>query len=180
MKIKEKIEGWLTSIGTSVREYAWISPKDIPFSADVRADCERNFCGRYGKCWTCPPGCGDWESLRDMFRGYENAFVFTTCSPLEDSFDIEGMAEGRRLHADADDALAELLKGDDFRLAGAGSCNICKKCTYPDSPCRFPDRARSSMEACGMDVVTLSKIAGINYINGQNTVTYFSAVFFNE
>ena len=63
-------------------------------------------------------------------------------------------------------------------LAGAGSCTLCgDSCTYPKSPCRYPKRARRSMEACGMDVAALAKDCGINYINGENTVTYFSVLF---
>ena len=30
------------------------------------------------------------------------------------------------------------------------------------------------MEACGIDVVSLSRTAGIRYNNGPDTVTYFS------
>lgn len=179
MAVREIIEAWLSENNCPVHEYAWVNPKDIPFTAEVRADCALNYCGRYGKCWTCPPGCGDWEVLRDKFQAYAHAFIYTTCTPLEDSYDIEGMEEGRKLHDEADKVLIARLGEEEYRLTGAGSCGICAKCTYPDAPCRFPDKARSSMEACGMDVVNLSKIAGIHYINGANTVTYFSAVFFN-
>lgn len=63
-------------------------------------------------------------------------------------------------------------------LAGAGGCSLCgDACTYPDAPCRHPDRARRSMEACGMEVTTLAKDCGIHYMNGENTVTYFSILF---
>ncbi|MBR2616748.1 MAG: hypothetical protein IKC56_00735 [Clostridia bacterium] len=55
---------------------------------------------------------------------------------------------------------------------------MCKTCTYPTAPCRFPDRARTSMEACGINVVELAKEVGINYVNGQNTVTYFSLILY--
>lgn len=180
MNIRSVIEAWLCEEDCPVHEYAWVAPKDIPFGGDVREQCKMNYCGRYGKCWMCPPGCGDWQELRDGLRKYENAFVFTTCTPLEDSYDVEGMAEGGKLHAAADEELLRRIGGGGvtYTLTGAGSCTICEKCTYPDAPCRFPDKARRSMEACGMNVVALSKLAGIHYINGQNTVTYFSALFF--
>lgn len=161
-----------------IHQYAFIFPKDIPFTKEVRAACEANLCGRYGKSWTCPPGAGEWEALRDHYRSYENAFVYTTKHVLEDSFDIEGMDEGRLQHRRVDEAILRLLSGETepYEILGAGSCSICPKCTYPDAPCRFPKKAIRSMEACGMDVVALSRSCGINYTNGQNTVTYFSII----
>ena len=44
--------------------------------------------------------------------------------------------------------------------------------------CRFPDRAMSSLEAYGVNVSELAVQCGMRYINGENTVTYFGAVFF--
>lgn len=164
---------------TPIWEHTFLAPKDITFSADVRAACEVNYCGRYGKCWTCPPGAGDWQVLRDHYRTYEHAFVFTTCHRLEDSFDFEGMDEARCLHDKLDEALLSYIAdlSAPHELAGAGSCSLCKECTYPHAPCRQPQRARRSMEACGMDVVTLARDTGIHYINGADTVTYFSVLF---
>jgi hypothetical protein len=45
-------------------------------------------------------------------------------------------------------------------------------------PCRFPEKAISSVEACGIDVMSLSKSAGVRYNNGKNTVTYIGAVLY--
>lgn len=167
-----------SSLPYPIWESAFLSPSEIPFSEEVRKACEANYCGRYGKCWTCPPGAGDWQKLRDMFRSYEHAFVYTTKHELEDSFDVEGMDEGRKRHEELDEAILARIESDETHLlAGAGSCSICAKCTYPDAPCRFPEKARRSMEACGMDVVHLAAKCGIHYINGTDTVTYFSVLF---
>ena len=63
---------------------------------------------------------------------------------------------------------------------GAGGCNICKKCTYPDEPCRFPDKAFTSMEAYGLFVAAECKKAGLEYNYGPNTLTYSSCILFND
>lgn len=55
-------------------------------------------------------GVGDWRELKELYSGYQNAFVYTTKHDLEDSFDWEGMQEGGRQHALVDDALLEELK----------------------------------------------------------------------
>ena len=57
-------------------------------------------------------------------------------------------------------------------------CRNCQTCTYPDAPCRFPDRMCPSVESYGIFVNEEAAEAGIHYINGANTVTYFGNVFF--
>ena len=116
-----------------IHESAFLIPSTIPFSAEVRKACEANLCGMYGKCWTCPPGVGLWEELREHYYSYAHAFVFTTVHPLEDSYDIEGMTEGRKQHTDAERAIEKLLftEAEPFAICGAEGCSLCEKCTYP-------------------------------------------------
>ncbi|MHC6180562.1 DUF2284 domain-containing protein [Clostridium sp. JNZ X4-2] len=57
----------------------------------------------------------------------------------------------------------------------------CERCTYLDGEdCRCPDRALSSVEAYGIDVISLEKDVGISYYNGPNTVSYVGLILFNE
>lgn len=163
-----------------IHESVWVSPRELPFSADVRGMCEVNRCGKYDTSWSCPPGCGDWETLRDEFYACKTAFVFTTCHTLEDSFDIEGMQEAAQSHRRLDDALGEALVRTDLHYIhlGMGACDICKACTYPSAPCRHPERMRRPPEACGIDICRMSKAIGIRYMNGADTVTYFSVLLF--
>ena len=61
---------------------------------------------------------------------------------------------------------------------GAGGCHVCERCAkMDDQPCRFPEKAVSSLETYGVNVSELAKSAGMKYINGQDTVTYFAAMF---
>ena len=57
-------------------------------------------------------------------------------------------------------------------------CGICEKCTYPDAPCRFPDRAFPSMEACGLVVNDVCKASGIPYNYGPRTMTFTGCVLY--
>ena len=62
---------------------------------------------------------------------------------------------------------------------GAGGCGICRACARrEDLPCRHPELAVASLEGYGVNVSALAASAGMKYVNGQNTVTYFGAVFF--
>ena len=179
---REKIEAILRddSLPFAVHELAWLSPCDVPFDARVRDMCASNRCGLYNKTWTCPPGVGEWEQLRDECHAHAHALIFTTKHVLEDDFDFEGIGQSGVLHKQLDRAIDQALKahGIPHQLYSAGGCSICKTCTYPDAPCRFPDRVHRSMEACGIDVGTLSRACGLKYNNGPQTVTYFSMILF--
>nr|WP_282433549.1 DUF2284 domain-containing protein [Desulfosporosinus metallidurans] len=61
-----------------------------------------------------------------------------------------------------------------------GPCTFCSRCTFLDNePCRFPEKALSSVEASGIDVMALEKSSGIPYYNGKNTVSYVGLILFN-
>jgi len=44
---------------------------------------------------------------------------------------------------------------------GAGPCYFCTKCPVEDGECRYPDRARPAMEACGIDVFSTVRKFGL-------------------
>ncbi len=159
-------------------QYKLISPVDIPFSQAVVDMCRANRCGKYGTCWTCPPGVGELSVLERKIKNYDMACVFTCRYDLEDSFDFEGMMQGQKNTKTVLQGITDNLRADgiDFTALGCEGCDLCEKCTYPDATCRFPEKAMPSVEACGINVVELSKKIGLNYNNGTDTVTYFCII----
>lgn len=153
----------------------------VELDAGFRDLCASNACGAYGKCWMCPPDIGDIDTLMKTIRTFDYVLVYQTIGALEDSYDIEGMTEAAKKHSALSQRLDKLFTEDSFvRMLhlGAGGCHVCPVCARVDNhPCRFPDRARSSLEAYGVNVSKLAEASGMKYINGQNTVTYFGAVF---
>ena len=147
-----------------------------------RGMCEANRCGVYGKCWMCPPDVGDIDELMKSVRDYRFALVYQTISDLEDSYDFEGMIAAKKRSYPLAQALRRLFDGNGFSRVlhlGAGGCGVCEKCAKrTDEPCRFPDLAMPSLEAYGINVSKLAESAGMKYVNGANTVTYFGAVLF--
>lgn len=146
-----------------------------------RAICEGNACGGYGNSWTCPPFCGGIDELMEKVRSFKQVLWYQTVSEIEDSFDIEGMTEASRRHAWLSQKLRErlrpMIQGESLCLS-AGGCRLCERCAkLDDEPCRMPDKAMTSLEACGVDVYNTTKKTDLKYINGQNTVTFFGAVF---
>lgn len=164
---------------------AFIIPQDsIVLSREFADICRSNSCGNYGKCWMCPPDVGPVDALMARVRSYRRGLLYQTISPLEDSFDIEGMTAAARRHARVSQriqaAVEPLLDGGSYHLS-CGGCNLCERCARRDDlPCRFPGRALPPMEGAGIDVYNTVKDTPLKYINGQDTVTYFGLVLFDE
>ncbi len=173
-----KIEDYLRPY--DIFQTAVLSTKEIPVSEAVVAACRENKCGQYGTCWTCPPGVGTLDELKKKITEFENAVLFTCKYSLEDCFDFEGMQRAAKEARTVLFSIADRLRADGirFRAMGCGSCDICEKCTYPDAPCRFSEKALISMEASGINVVELAKKCGLQYNNGNDTVTYFSIILY--
>lgn len=168
----------LDLLGEEIWQYAVVASSDFQIEEGVREACKQNYCGSYGKSWSCPPGAGELSDIAKEFASYEKGFVFTTKADLEDSFDYEGMTAASVRHRDLTRSLVPLCNENGWLLLGPGGCDICEKCTYPDAPCRFPEKRIRSLEGSGVNVMALSRAAGINYINGSDTVTYFTAILY--
>ncbi|NLA53657.1 MAG: DUF2284 domain-containing protein [Clostridiales bacterium] len=146
--------------------------------------CKSNTCGNYGKCYMCPPDAGDIHEMMETLRTYQLAAMYQTIHSLEDSFDYEGMMEASSRHVQVsqclEDKLRELKPGPYLHLS-VGGCNVCEVCAKRENlPCPYPDRAMPSLEVYGVDVYQTAQNAGLKYVNGQNTVTYFGLVLIKE
>lgn len=163
---------------------AVIPAADLVTDVRFRDMCAANSCGVYGKCYMCPPDVGAIDELIRSLSQYTHVLVYQRVSTLEDSFDFEGMQQARRsqhrLAQALRDALDALPLTDALHLS-VGGCGICAVCAKQTGEvCRFPDRAMASLEAYGIHVSEMARAAGMKYINGENTVTYFGAVLFNK
>lgn len=169
-----------TALSGGAFKTAVIDASDVELDASFRELCEMNSCGFYGGCWMCPPDCGEISGLMESLKTYSKVFVYQTVSGIEDSFDIEGMSEAAKIHNRVTLSIREKTKDIPGLLhLGKGGCCVCERCSKADNlPCRYPDKAVSSLEAYGINVLKLAPVCGMKYINGQNTVTYFGAVFF--
>lgn len=156
-----------------------VNIKDVKFDRAFREMCAANLCGNYGRCWTCPPDVGDIDEMIAYAQTFDKILVYQTISELEDSYDFEGMMDAAKEHGKVTARIAELpIPG---RLCvGAGGCSICEVCAKKtNEPCRYPDKALASLETYGINVSELARAAGMKYINGQDTVTYFGGVMFH-
>ncbi len=64
----------------------------------------------------------------------------------------------------------------DALVLSAGTCTICPECTYPENPCRYPDKQMVSVEAAGIVVTELCQLAGLPYYYGSDKIAYIGCV----
>ncbi len=152
----------------------------LRYYPEVRKICEQNTCRNYGKTWACPPAVGTLEACRCRVERYHSMLLFSGKYDLEDSFDFEGMQAGFYAFKQNVDVLGTEMEQrlTDYLLLSNEGCGRCETCTYPSAPCRFPSRLHHSIEGYGFVVSELATCAGIRYINGPDTVTYFGALLF--
>ena len=164
-------------------EYKPFDVRLMRIDQEVRNLCEQNKCGYYGKNHMCPPEIKGIEEWKQEILSFKNAVIVTKFYPTKSSFDMKGMFEGASdfgktlssVKQDIEEHFPEKRK----MVLGAGPCLLCEKCTLNDNkPCRFPDKAFPAIEACGVDVMSLSKSAGVKYNNGKNTVTYLGVILY--
>ena len=154
----------------------------LELKQEVRDMCAANTCGQYGKRWSCPPGCGTVEQCRERVRGYSRGILVQTCGDVEDSMDFEAMVEIEGEHKAHFNEMYDALResGAQVLAIGAGCCTVCAQCSYPDSPCRFPDKMVTSMEAYGMLVLEICKANGLQYYYGPEKMAYTSCFLLKD
>lgn len=167
----------LRALGIS--SWGVIDTDTIVFSEEVHGLCAANRCGNYAKTWACPPAVGTLDECRARVFAYRKALVFSGVYELEDSFDLDGMREGHRSFRKACMALPAMLSKP-YLLLGNEGCGLCETCTYPDAPCRFPDRMIAPVEGYGILVYALAKQANLSYRPRPNTVAYFGMICFDQ
>lgn len=156
-----------------------LNPGVLTPREDVRAMCAADKCGAYGKNWTCPPHCGTLAECAERMRRYSRGILVQTVGKLDKDIDTRGFRRTEQQHLETFRQFCEAVRQEhpDALCLGTGGCRICGKCAWPD-PCRFPERAVSSMEACGLFVTEVCRGCGADYHHGPRTVTYTACVLF--
>ena len=145
---------------------------------EVRDMCSADRCRSYGKSWSCPPACGSIEYAARQISLYRRVLIVQTTGELEDEFDLQAIAaiEARHKKAFLNLARQARLLFPGCLPLSSGACSLCRKCTYPDRPCRFPSKRLSSMEAYGLLVSDVCQKSGLPYYYGPKTITFTACI----
>ena len=146
--------------------------------AEVRDMCSADKCRSYGKSWSCPPACGSIEYAAQRISQYRRGLIVQSTGELEDEFDLQVIAaiEARHKKAFLNLARQARLLFPGCLPLSSGTCSLCRKCTYPDRPCRFPGKRLSSMEAYGLLVSEVCTKNGLSYYYGPKTITFTACI----
>ncbi len=164
-----------------INESAIVDVSSIVFNEKFREYCRADVCGRFGKTWNCPPAVGEFEKCKNHALSFDKAFVFTHTGEISDFSDMTAM---NRLRDETMEMLSDISaklreKEIRFQPLGCGSCNDCEKCTYPDAPCRYPEKAVPPVESYGIDVKTLADANGMTYYADSGIVTFFCIILYD-
>lgn len=161
---------------------ALLTTDAVIVNEEFRKICQDNGCGAYNRCYMCPPDIGPIHQLMEKVKSYSDAVLYQSISQIEDPFDFEGMMAAGHSHTMLSQAVQQQIRKHlpaDFLHLSSGGCHLCQRCGKPDGlPCRHPDSALPGMEGYGIDVYQTASATHLQYINGQNTVTYFGIVLF--
>lgn len=116
----------------------------------VRMKCKFG-CPNYGKSYSCPPQTPTPEETGRVIESYNRAILFH----MEAAAGPERRDKTRQFFTLVVDMEKELFLAGCYGAFAllAGPCSLCKECSIvKDLPCVFPEQARPSMEACGIDV----------------------------
>ena len=155
----------------------------LEFMQEIRDMCNAEQCRSYNTSWSCPPACASLEEMRELVKSFTDGIIVQTVGDLEDSLDWDGIMETGARHKENFGKMREILSAKHPPLSadqpsllamGAGECKLCEKCTYPDNPCRFPDKIEVSMEASGLFVSKVCKDNNLDYNYGSEKIAFTS------
>ena len=127
------------AIGLGCTKAKVILTKTISMAHWMKLQCQYG-CSHYGSLLTCPPFAPDTEEMSEVLSDYEKALLINA-SPETNVREIVVQLES-------------LLKEKGFSKAfalAATPCDLCDPCTI-STCCQYPEKARPTLQACGIDV----------------------------
>ena len=145
---------------------ALIPAREIPVDGSFRKFCEDNLCGKYNANYSCPPGCGTVEEVRQRLLGAEKALVLQNIYDIGSYEDKDAVLKSKRnLNMSVLQLTEELRElGLDCFCLGYGGCPLCDPCRQVEGePCAFPEKRISCMSAYCIDVGRLAGKCGLEF-----------------
>lgn len=150
----------------------------LRFRPEVREMCSADKCRSYGRSWSCPPAVGSLERSAELAGRYHRGLIVQTTGQMRRDIDYHSILRTNEQHARNFASFVRQVRTlfPDCLPMGAGTCTVCRKCTYPDHPCRHPDKLIISMEAYGLVINDVCRESGLEYNYGPRTMTFTSCI----
>ena len=177
---RELLEEQLSQLPLYV--YYFVDPKGLEFSERIRWICEHE-CPMYGKTWACPPGVGSVAQCDAKCGQFHNALLIGTIVEVADIANIDETLATRGDHEEITNQVRDLMRqqGVDPYVLSTEACALCDRCAYLDGqPCRFPETMHPCIESHGINIIPLLESCGLEFQFGDNMVTWYSLLLFND
>ena len=177
---REKLEAALAEL--PLYTYHFITPDELEFADRIRWICQHE-CPMYGQSWACPPAVGSVSECKGKCGSYNACLLISTITEVTDISDISETLATRPEHEAITNQVGQLLRqqGVEPYILSTEACAECDRCAYLDGqPCRFPERMHPCVESHGINILSLLDELGLAFQYGENVVTWFSLLFFNE
>lgn len=161
------------ALAAGAKESRLVAARRVQVDERVRLKCMVPRCHLYASSPNCPPHTPDIDTIKRIISKYRWAvLVKVDVEPAEDFTDQEKWFEGHKKHQrkihDIVSAVESRAYNDGFYFSAGFAAGGCKTalcsglvCQFIDSGrCRFPLKARPSMEGMGIDVFRLALAAG--------------------
>ena len=154
----------------------------------IRDLCLEDKCGYFNKHYMCPPYIGSLEEIQAKLKRYQRGLLIQHSQPLDVANDREGLIQTKlafhRTILDIEEYCQNIvsLRGTDLEhiwgLIG-GTCELCRPCkAVTEEPCPYPQQARPSLEALGIDVLRLLKQHGLDNDFRPDRITWTGCLLF--
>ncbi len=150
----------------------------------VRSYCTNNRCGNYGKNYMCPPLAPPLEEVKDKLLRFNRAVL------VQQTVNLNVKRDWKIIKRSMTDFHNKILDLEKFlKVTGiketwgiiAGTCGLCEICSVgKNKPCIHPDKARSSIEALGIDVGVLLKTLNLDAQFHSDKVTWTGCVLYQK
>lgn len=160
-------------------EYAFLPTDELVFTDRVRYICQQE-CPMYNKSWACPPAVGTVTECEARCRQYPNFLLISTITEISDIANIQEALDTRADHEAITREVRDLMleEGADVYVLSTEACAACEHCSWPDAPCRHPDRMFPCVESHGILVTDLAEKRGLDFLVGSNLVNWYSLLFY--
>ena len=162
--------------------YEFLDPTKLEFNARIRWICE-NECPMFGKSWACPPAVGSVAECQAQCRRFDSCLMIATITEVADIANIDETLATRPEHEAITNQVGDLLRqqGIEPYILSTEACAECDRCAWLDGqPCRFPGRMHPCVESHGINLLAVLEELGLAFQYGENVVTWFSLLFFNN
>ncbi len=146
----------------------------------IRAWCLDNRCGSYNAHHMCPPRVGSLQEAAVRLRGFDRGVLLQCSRPADVAHDREAVTrtklEFHLLVLRLERRLRRRGLSHLWAMIG-GNCQLCQACAaVEDKPCRHPAKARTSLEALGIDVVGLQQRLGLDAAFHADRITWTGCI----